>query len=136
MRTRRSELRDELTAMIAAGRELSPDHDRVLAEVFIDRVEGRIAPQSRASHTVTVWSKPRRLLGVIVVGLACLGTGSVLTIHHASSSPVQAPLSAKMPAGPLVGKVPIGPLGGKMSAVPSAPKAPLAPKAPGLKTAP
>ena len=38
MDVRRTELRDELTALIAAGRELSPDHDQVLAEVFVDRM--------------------------------------------------------------------------------------------------
>jgi len=128
MPVRRTELRDELAALIAAGRELSPDHDQALAEVFIDRVASRMAPPSRIREVLTVWGKPRHLVGAVILGLACLATASVLGVHQpASSNPVPAPLSAKAGAIPIVGKVPL---------VPPAPKVPPAPQAPAPKTAP
>jgi len=54
MPVQRAELRDELAVLIAAGRELSPDHDRVLADVFIDRIADRIGPAPRARRRLRV----------------------------------------------------------------------------------
>lgn len=143
MQTRRTELRDELAALIAAGRELSPDHDQVLAEVFIDRVAGRTPTRSRARSALAVLRKPRRLLGAIVLGLACLGTGSLLSAHDAAgSNGGAAPVSAKAAAVRVVGKVPTGPkapLAPKApmaSKAPMSPQAPVAPQGPSGKTAP
>jgi hypothetical protein len=50
-------LRDELVMMIAAGRELSPEHDYALADVFLDNARESIrraatppAPPPRQGH--------------------------------------------------------------------------------------
>lgn len=130
-----SELRDELAVLIAAGRELTPDHDQALAEVFIERMERSMPRPSRFEQVRGVWEHPRRVLGAVILGFACLGTASVLTIHARSSAPVQPP-AAKVPAMPLGGKMPVMPLGGKVPVVPPAPKVPLAPQPPAPKSAP
>lgn len=130
----RTELREELTILIAAGRELSPDHDHALAEAFIDRVTARLTPAPRTRRGLIVWGKPRRLLGAAIVGLACLGAASVLSLNHTgTAAPVQAPQPAKVQAMPVAGKMPMA---GKVPVVPPAPKAPPAPVAPEPKTAP
>lgn len=62
MPVQRTELREDLAALIAAGRELSPDHDQALTEVFIDRVANRMASPSCTRYALMVWRKPGRLL--------------------------------------------------------------------------
>jgi hypothetical protein len=128
MPVHRTELLDDLTALIAAGRELSPDHDRALAEVFIERLTSGLAPPSPTRQSLSVWRQARRLVGIAILALACLVAGSVLTLHHTGSAsvvPVQE--SAKVPAIPGPGKRPI---------VPPGPKVPSVPQAPAPKTAP
>jgi ferric-dicitrate binding protein FerR (iron transport regulator) len=129
MDLRRTELRDELAAIIAAGRELTPEHDQVLAEAFIDRVASRIAaPPSRANYALTFFSRPRRLVGAIVLSLACIGGASAAALHHeAGPGSDEAPVSVNVPAKPVPPKMPVIP----------APKAPPnAPQAPAPKSAP
>src|SRR5690242_8590526 len=111
MPVQRTDLQDELTALIAAGRELSPDHDRELAEVFIDRMMSRQAPPSRTRHVPTIWAKPGRLLGAAILALACLGVGSLLAVDHTGSANMvqQAPISVKVQGIPAPRKVPIAP---------------------------
>lgn len=41
MQTRHDELRDELVAILSAGRELSPDADRQLADAFVRYLESQ-----------------------------------------------------------------------------------------------
>jgi hypothetical protein len=124
MPIRHTDLQDELAALIAAGRELPPDHDRVLAEVFLDRLAASVAPPSRTRQALAVIGKPRHLLGAVILGLAVLGVASVQSVHRAGSSNVVVqPLPVKrIPAFP--GKLPI---------VPLAPKAPKALQVPALK---
>jgi heme/copper-type cytochrome/quinol oxidase subunit 4 len=42
-----AELRDDLTAMLAASRELSPENDTVLAEAILNRVNGQVQSAHR-----------------------------------------------------------------------------------------
>jgi hypothetical protein len=125
MPLRRTDLQDELAALIAAGRELPPDHDEVLAEVFLDRLAGSMAPPSHTRRALAVIGKPRHLLGAVILGLAVLGVASVQSVHRAGSSSVVVqpqPLKA----------VPLSPV--KAFVAPLAPKAPVAPQAPTPKS--
>ena len=70
MPVQRTELLDDLTALIASGRELSPDDDRALAEVFIERLTRGMAPPSRIRQVLSVWRQSRRLVGTAVLALA------------------------------------------------------------------
>jgi hypothetical protein len=124
----RDDLRDDLTALIAAGRELSPDHDQALAEIFIERMTSGIAPISASRQVAGVWRQSRRLVGIAILALAFLATGSVLTLRHTgSASVVPVHVSAKVP--PILGP-------GKAPIVPPSSKAPPSPHAPAPKTAP
>jgi hypothetical protein len=132
MPVQRTDLLDDLTALIAAGRELSPDHDRALAEVFIERVTSGIAPTSPTRQVFSVWRQSRRLVGTAILALVCLVAGSVLAVQHTGSASVgPAQVSAKGQRIFMKGhrifmpqKRPIVPPGPK---VPSAPQG-LAPK--------
>jgi hypothetical protein len=141
MPVRRTELRDDLTALIAAGRELSPEHDQALADVFIDQLATKTAAPPRARRTGVVLKQPRRLASAIVLALACLGTASLLSVNHSSgpaSMQVPAVAKMKMPAiarMKMPAKVSAVPGTGKGPAAPIVPKAPSAPKAPEPKPA-
>jgi hypothetical protein len=128
MPVHRTDLLDDLTALIAAGRELSPDHDQALAEVFIERLTSGVAPPSPARHILSVWRQSRRLVGIAIFSLACVAAGCALTLHHTGSATVvPVHVSAKGPAIPRPGKPPI---------VPPGPKVPSVPQVPVPKTAP
>lgn len=139
MPVQRTELRDELTALIAAGRELSPDHDELLAEVFLDRLTTKPVSPSRARRVLSVARKPRHLLAVIL-GLTVLGAAAVQPFNQTGSSNVVVQpafgkcVSMKQhPAcGPAFKAVRVQP--SKAQVVPVAPKAPAAPQEPGPKS--
>lgn len=82
MSTRRSELHDDLRAVIAAGRELSPEDDALLADVFLDRmghkIESNRNPQPLAIRTMRRWA------GAAVLILALLTGGAFVSIRGAS----------------------------------------------------
>jgi len=82
MTTRRSELHDDLRAVIAAGRELSPEDDTLLADVFLDRmghkIESRRNPQPIAVRTMRRWA------GAAALILALLTGGAFVSIRGAS----------------------------------------------------
>jgi hypothetical protein len=133
MPVRETELRDELVALIAAGRELSPDHDRALVEVFVDRMASRAAPPSRRRQVLAAVGRPQRILGALVLALAgLLGMTSVLGSHPADRA-VQVQPVPKMHIVPGPGKVPGAPPVGK---VPPVPQAPVPPKVVEPKAAP
>ena len=150
MPVQRTDLRDELTALIAAGRELSPDHDQALAEVFIDRLTATGMPPSRIRRTRTVRVKPRHLLGAAMLGLAMLTVGAVHPFHVVSNSSVVAQYqpapsmcvwtTRQSACVPALKRVPVGPgkvlVPGKVQVVPVAPKVPVAPQAPVPKSGP
>jgi hypothetical protein len=96
MPVQRTELRDELRVLIAAGRELTPEHDQVLAEAFLDRVAGRLTPPAQDRSPLALRATPKRLLGAVILGLACLGTVSIATSHVRTTSP--APIQAVPPS--------------------------------------
>jgi hypothetical protein len=128
MPVHRTELLDDLTALIAAGRELSPDHDRALAEVFIERLTSGMPPHSPTRQVISIWRQPRRLVGTAILGLACLVAGSLLTLHQTgSASVVPVHVSAKGP--PILGP-------GERPILPPGPKVPSVPQAHAPKTAP
>jgi hypothetical protein len=101
MTVRRTELRDDLRAMIAAGRELSPEDDALLADMFLERLdlptEKPRARQSVSARTV------RRSVGAAVLGLALLTGGALVSIqgtsHQGGSIEVRPWI---MKAGPIV----------------------------------
>jgi hypothetical protein len=103
---------------------LTPDHDEVLADVFVDRVASVMnAPATPGRHRqdIPFWSRPGRLIGAIVLALACLGGASRLSFGHPQVSHAL-PVPAKMFPVPAPGKLPAPP------PAPKAPSLPLAPK--------
>ena len=72
MSIERSELREDLVAVIAAGRELSPQHDYVLADVFLDRIRRDAVPQQRTLGWLDDPHRLRTLLAAACLALAVL----------------------------------------------------------------
>lgn len=103
MADQRTELRDELTVLIAAGRELTPDHDQALAEVFVDHVAKSMPAWPPARQGPTIWDKPGRLLAAAFLGLAGLGAASVLgaasmlSVQHTEHAQYVSPVSRVIP---------------------------------------
>ncbi len=129
MTTQRGEIHDELRAVIAAGRELSPEDDGLLADMFLDKLARSVEqPHVRRSR-----SRPpvRRFAGAAMLALALLSGTALLSVrgsHHQGQSSFVQPVGMK--AGPNL-KVFPGPAPGKIQVVPAipAPKgAPLQPK--------
>lgn len=66
-------VREDLVAVIAAGRELSPDHDYVLADVFLDRLRRDIlAPAPAQSRWYDDPARLRTLLAAACLALAAM----------------------------------------------------------------
>jgi hypothetical protein len=99
MTLQRTELHDDLRALIAAGRELSPEDDALLADMFLERLDRTIEkPRSRqllSARTV------RRNIGAAVVGLALLTGGALVSIqgtsHRGGSVEVQPSIMKAVP---------------------------------------
>lgn len=108
MTTQRTELHDDLRALIAAGRELSPEDDAVLADMFLDRL-GRTIEKPRTRHLLST-RNVRRGAGGVVLALALLTGGALVSVegtsHHGESIVVQ---PSKMNFDPQVKVVPISP---------------------------
>ena len=116
MPDRRTELRDELAILIATGRELTPDHDQALADVFVDRLVKNPREPSLGWRLAAGLRKPRRLLGAAVLGLAVLGLGSALSIVDTgvsgganSQARANVLVMPKMPNAPKILKAPFIP---------------------------
>lgn len=75
----RHDLHDELVALIAAGRELPPEHDRALADIFLDHAQYRSAQQSAPapSNLFTALHDWRVVAGALMLALTAFlfGTG-------------------------------------------------------------
>ena len=127
MTLQRKELRDDLTAIIAAGRELSPQDDALLADVFLDRM----VRMMEKPHRRRQWGPSRairRCAGVAGLALAC-GMGSTFLLSHEASrqggSEVMQP-APFMKMGPVI-KLRSIPHPGKYPPVPVMPAPPKVP---------
>ena len=65
------ELRDDLVAVIAAGRELSPDHDYALADVFLRAARQRLGAQA-PQPAPSLWSRFGPAITAASLALAAL----------------------------------------------------------------
>jgi hypothetical protein len=124
MPSQRTELRDELKAIIAAGRDLTPEHDEALAEVFLDRVEERTKARVRSPRRPMAVQRTRRVIAAVCLAAACVGGGAIAVSHTTT-----VPNNASQPAQPKVqamlkGKIPPGPKKPHMFKVPPGPKSP------------
>jgi ferric-dicitrate binding protein FerR (iron transport regulator) len=73
---RREELADELTAILGASRELTPDTDRFLAERFVDQLDSRALGTSRRRRSISRRARtPRRQLAAVLVAGVALAIG-------------------------------------------------------------
>jgi hypothetical protein len=118
MPSQRTELRDELKAIIAAGRDLTPEHDEALAEVFLDHVDERTQAGMRLPRWPMVMRRTRRLIAAVCLAGACVGGGAIAVFHGpagASGAPpsyvvkVQPALQGKGLGGLKNSKVPVIP---------------------------
>jgi hypothetical protein len=109
MPSQRTELRDELKAIIAAGRDLTPEHDEALAEVFLDRVEERTKARVRSPRRPMAVQRTRRVIAAVCLAGACVGGGAI-AVSYTTTVPNNASQSAqpKAPVGPQF-KGPAGP---------------------------
>jgi len=129
MTMRRTELRDDLRAVIAAGRELSPEDDAVLADMFLDQLDRR-KETPRNPRTLSARNL-RRCAGAAVLALVLLTGGALVSVHgtsHGGDSSVM-PQSG-MNVGRVVKVVPVLP-SGKYPVAPAIPipkHAPMQPK--------
>lgn len=83
---RRTELRDELAILIATGRELTPDHDQALADVFVDRLVKAPSKPSVVRRFATGLRISRALLGVAILVLTVVGLGSAVSVVNTGIS--------------------------------------------------
>jgi hypothetical protein len=77
MSLERRDLHDELVALIAAGRELPPEHDRALADIFLDHAQYRATAQPAPSSLLTALQDWRVVAGALLLALSAFlfGTG-------------------------------------------------------------
>jgi hypothetical protein len=77
MSLERLDLHDELVALIAAGRELPPEHDRALADIFLDHAQYRATAQPAPSSLLTALQDWRVVAGALLLALTAFlfGTG-------------------------------------------------------------
>jgi hypothetical protein len=73
----RRDLHDELVALIAAGRELPPEHDGALADIFLNHPHYRTASQPAPSGLMAALQDWRVVAGALLLALTAFlfGTG-------------------------------------------------------------
>jgi hypothetical protein len=82
----REDLRTELEAMLAAGRELSPDTDRYLAERFLDRLSATATQRKRRRRPPDRKPRgPRRTATALLVAALALAIGTPISLHENQS---------------------------------------------------
>ena len=71
------DLRDELVALIAAGRELPPEHDGALADIFLNHPHYQATPPPAQSGLMAALQDWRVVAGALLLGLTAFlfGTG-------------------------------------------------------------
>jgi hypothetical protein len=72
MALERQDMRDELVAVIAAGRELSPEHDYHLADVYLDHIHRYFGRQRKPLRWFEDPKRLRTLLAAAGIALAAL----------------------------------------------------------------
>lgn len=78
----REELIDELTAILAASRELTPATDRYLAEQFVERLDTRVIGSNRKRRSAPRRARsPRQMLAAVVIGGVALAVGTPIALH-------------------------------------------------------
>ncbi len=84
MSSRHDELRDELLVILGAGRELSPEADKQLAEAFIRFLEQERAPESRKARPDQACEQPHYSLQIAggIWGVALTFLVLALIIGH------------------------------------------------------
>lgn len=105
----RSELHDDLRAIIAAGRELSPEDDALLADMFLDRL-GRTEVKPPARHSLSPRAVRNRV-GAALLALALLTGGALVSVQHANH---EGQSDVVQPSG-----MKVGPFGKAFPAMPS-----------------
>jgi hypothetical protein len=79
---RREELADELTAILGASRELTPDTDRFLAERFVDQLDNRTLETSRRRRSISRRARtPRRQITALLVTALALAIGAPISLQ-------------------------------------------------------
>lgn len=79
---RREDLADELTAVLGASRELTPETDRFLAERFIDQLDTRSPGTGRRRRSVRRRARtPRRQLVALLITGLLLGIGTPVSLQ-------------------------------------------------------
>jgi hypothetical protein len=70
-------MHDELVALIAAGRELPPEHDGALADIFLNHPRYRAAPPPAQSNLLALLQDWRVVAGALLLALSAFlfGTG-------------------------------------------------------------
>lgn len=101
----REELTDELTAILAASRELTPATDRYLAEQFLQRLDTRVIGSNRKGRSAPRRARsPRQMLAAVVIGGVALAVGTPIALHiDQNNAP---PSSFAVQAVPVVQAVP------------------------------
>jgi hypothetical protein len=77
MALERQDLHNELVALIAAGRELPPEHDSALADIFLNHPRYQATPQPAQSSLMAVLQDWRVVAGALLLALTAFlfGTG-------------------------------------------------------------
>src|SRR5579859_6242553 len=101
----RSALHDDLRALIAAGRELSPEHDAVLADMFLDRLH-RTAVTPPTGHSLSP-RVVRNRVGAALLALALLTGGALVSIQHTRQVQPIVVQPSRMMGGPGMKAVPL-----------------------------
>lgn len=79
---RREELTDELTAILGASRELTPDTDRFLAERFVDQLDNRTLEPGLRGRSISRRARtPRRQLTALLVTALALAIGTPISLQ-------------------------------------------------------
>jgi hypothetical protein len=130
----RYDLHEELVALIAAGRELPPEHDRALADIFLDHAQYRATQQPAQSSLLAVLQDWRVVAGALLLALTAFlfgtgfghaagpdgfGDGYVHAGYHDNDGQI-------FRGGPLQNQLP------SFHRIPSAPSVPSNPSSPGV----
>jgi hypothetical protein len=90
MAIERQQLREELAAVIAAGRELSPEHDLLLSDIYLDLRDRYRPTQPKSAGLLSGPINMRDLVAGACLGLAALAF-PLLIFHGGQTAPAPNP---------------------------------------------